>query len=256
MNNDHYANKLKRVANNVHAGHECLRGPSELRQINIGVNRVGLWGGQSALSGWSDLGGHSDWRLEGSYWSNVMKSQCFEGATGVCNEAGGARTQADPYGYIDGPPNSPGSGYMAITAGVQQSLVAAMFLMPEICSIVNYPPLVEYVDRVVSLGVHAAPDPCAAPDPRENPITCDPYRDDPSKPSTCKYYRKTWGPDPEKPGACIVDRSGKGRFTSIHGKSTKLLYSSSEVSRNWEEIRGNGSYCMLHPPKIKSVYLE
>lgn len=222
-----YADELRRVAANVHAADEQLRGPSELRQIHRGVDGVLIWGDESKFPG----------RVEGGYWASLLHSQCFDGARGSCNTGFGPRTQRDPYGYIDGPPNLPGWGYMGITAGVQRSMVAAMFVMPEICAIIDHPPLVEYVDRLHNAGGLTQPDPCAPPDPDEDPSACNPYY----YPSTsCRYYRVTWGPDPANPGQCI---RGSGRFALRHGTPVGLAYTSGQVEANWAALRGSASFC-------------
>ena len=180
----------------------------------------------------------------GAYWAEMLKAQCVEGATGTCVLSAGKRTSRDPYRYIDGPPLQPGGGYMYISIGPQRSLVATMFLMPRICSIVNYDPLVAYVDRVHSAGVIATPDPCAAPDPRESPTTCDPYRG-----TGCVYYRSTWGPDPANPSQCI--KNGTGRFPARHGVKAKYYYTSTQVESAWTQIRGQSKNCLRANAQIE-----
>ena len=236
MKDPRYADVLRQVGPNTHAENEADRGPSELRQIHRGVNGALLWGDDTKFPE----------REEGAYWDNLLRSQCFDGAPGKCNQSIGPRTARDPYGYIDGPPNLPASGYMNITAGAQRGLVATMFLMPQVCEIVNYRPLVEYVDRLHKVGRLTAPDPCAPPDPREDPNKCDAYRGGVG----CQYYRKTWGPDPANPGQCI--KNGKGRFASRHGEKLTIAYGATQVEANWERIRGTSEFCLL-PPRITSV---
>jgi hypothetical protein len=210
------------------------RGPHELDQVNQGETGP-VWGDFPDSMTALDIG---------AYWAEMLKAQCFEGATGTCVLSAGKRTSRDPYRYIDGPPLQPGGGYMYISIGPQRSLVATMFLMPRICSIVNYDPLVAYVDRVHSAGVIATPDPCAAPDPRESPTTCDPYRG-----TGCVYYRSTWGPDPANPSQCI--KNGTGRFPARHGVKAKYYYTSTQVESAWTQIRGQSKNCLRANAQIE-----
>ncbi|RFA29367.1 hypothetical protein CAI21_09885 [Alkalilimnicola ehrlichii] len=235
-----YANNLRQVADNVHADEVWLRGPSELRQINPGQHGVHLWGDEAKIPE----------QKESDYWGNLLRSQCFDGATGDCNPGFGARTQRDPYGYIDGPANRPGDDYAGITGGVQRALVATMFLMPEVCGIINHRPLVEYVDRLHNHGIHTSLDACAGPDPREDFDTCNPFS---SRDTRCEYYRVTWGPDPANPGQCI---RGAGRFTQYDQRPIRLLYTSHQVEANWEQLRGTDAFCRLPDGNemIQAVY--
>jgi hypothetical protein len=239
MRDDTYAKNLKKVGPNVHD--TAHSGPHELAQVHNGPNGP-VWGDVSPFGG-----SH----IEGSYWVNALKSQCFEGATGEwggCNPGIGPKTERDPYGYIDGPPNLPGSSYFVTSAGVQRAMVAAMMLMPEICEIINYDPLIEFIDRLDNVGIKAFPDPCAAPDPRENPSNCDAYRD-----RGCVYYKITWGPDPDNPGQCIKD--GIGRFPNRHGAKAGYGYTSWQVEANWPELRNTAGSC-LKPAKEKTMILR
>lgn len=232
-----YANNLKKTSVTT-LGLENYAGPHELEQVNKGPNGP-VWG-----DGFDNL---TDTNIN-SYWSDLLDSQCFDGARGTCNPNVGKKTFRDPYGYIDGPPNEPGTSYMSVSIGPQRALVASMFLIPRMCEIVNFPELVEYVDRVHSTGIQTANDPCAPPDPRENPETCDAYRLE-----GCKYYglnntgEATWGPDPSNPSQCIKNGPGQnGRFPESHG--TQLGsggYVSDQVEANWEEIRGKAPRCGL-----------
>lgn len=202
------------------------RGPHELDQINVGVNGP-IWGDFPDTMSSLEIG---------AYWAETLKAQCFFGATGTCVTSSGKRTSRDPYGFIDGPPIRAGAGYMYVSSGPQRTLAALMFLMPNACSIVNYEPLVEYIDRLQNTGIKAMPDPCAPPDPREDPLTCDPYRN-----TGCVYYRSTWGPDPTNPSQCI--RGNSGRFPAQDGTKPKFLYTSTQVETQWANIRGSTPSC-------------
>jgi len=218
-----YANNLKTAASQVHVSTNS--GPHELSQLMRGVNGV-VWGDISTF-----VGSY----IEGAYWEDLHTAQCYDGAVGPCSEAVGKKTLQDPYHFIDGPPPRPGSSYMQSSLGVQRSLVAMMFLMPEICEIVNYDDIVEYVGRIESSGVKTANDPCVTPDSRENPTTCDAYRN-----TGCLYYKVTWGPDPANPGSCIKTPTPPytkvGRFAAIDGATVGMAYTSFQVENNWETI--------------------
>lgn len=243
-----YANVLRTVGPNTHAANEADRGPAELRQIHT---RCHDYDGNGCDAGevvhiWGDEPNLSGSLFEGAYWGSMLKSQCFDGAAPEgtwpgyekCNISFGAKTQVDPYGYIDGPPNLSGSAYMTITAGIQRAIVASMFLMPEVCSIVNAPELVSYVDRLNDVGAQVTPDLCAPPDPRENPATCDAYRN-----KNCQFYGVTWGPvDPSVSGSGCI--KGGGRFTSRQGQPFDPNYITPQVESNWTALRGSNPSCM------------
>ncbi len=203
-----------------------LRGPHELDQVNTGA-KTPVWGDFPAAM--TDL----DIR---AYWGGLLKSQCFAGALGSCSVSSGKRTSRDPYGYIDGPPNRPGAGYLPVSLGPQKALVAEMFLIPQMCDIVNFDRLVEYVDRHVDVGLYTKDDPCAAPDPREDPLTCDVFRN-----VGCKYYGVTWGDSASSPGTCI--QNAVGRFPALHGTKIQPLYGTPAVESNWKRIRGVAASC-------------
>ncbi len=227
-----YGDNLQKTSSTL-LGFADLRGPHELEQVNSGVNGP-VWG---------DFPDEMSTTEVGSYWASLLQSQCFDGATGSCNPNIGKKTQRDPYGYIDGPPNKPGTSYMAVSIGAQRGLVATMFLIPEVCAIVDSPDLVKYVDRVHNHGIQTANDPCAPPDPREDPDSCDAYRS-----QGCRYYglsntgTATWGPDPANPSQCIRNRSGQnGRFPADNGRRLNYQFTSSQVEDSWDQIRGNTS---------------
>ncbi|WP_290582377.1 hypothetical protein [Ketobacter sp.] len=230
MKDTFYADVLSKTSTTL-LGYDDLRGPHELDQVNIGKNGP-IWGDYPDDMSETDIG---------AYWASALKSQCFDGATGSCNPNVGKKTSRDPYGYIDGPPNNPGTSYMSVSLGPMRSMVATMFLLPKMCDIVNYQPLVEYVDRVHKDGIKASDDPCAPPDPRESVSGCDAYRGG----DGCRYYGVTWGPDPSNPGMCITNGAGQnGRFPDRDGDRLNPGYPSSQVEDNWERIRGSQPTCL------------
>jgi hypothetical protein len=208
-------------------------GPLELAQVNLGENGP-IWGDTPAF-----LGKY----FHGAYWENLHASQCYDGAVGPCvPNSYGEKTQVDPYGYIDGPPNKPGTGYLSISLGPQRSFAASMYLMPEICEIVNYSDILTYVDRAANHGILTANDQCVTPDSRENQATCDAYRNE-----NCVYYGITWGPvNPNDMNSdCIKIATPPytkvGRFTTIDGTDVSPMYTSFQVENNWATIRGEGA---------------
>lgn len=227
-----YSNNLSTVSSHVHDS--VNHGPEELAQIHDGIN-FPVWGDTPAYQGKN---------FQGGYWGALKKSQCYDGATGVCcaddpNDAypcPGAKTQADPNGYIDGPPNIPGSNYMVTSLGVMRSFAAVMYLMPEVKRIVNYPQLLVYVDRLHNYGLKTKDDKCVTPDARELD-SCSPWDN-----TGCAYYGVTWGPiDPNNPDShCITTPTPPytkvGRFTELDGTKIEAYYTSRQVEDNWELI--------------------
>ncbi|KKP58451.1 MAG: hypothetical protein UR60_C0009G0004 [Candidatus Moranbacteria bacterium GW2011_GWF2_34_56] len=235
------ANLLKTVGPNVNSVKDD-RGPHELGQIHQG----------KTTPVWGDFTNYAGSYYLGAYWGSLLKSQCYDGATGICNTGIGKKTQLDPHGYIDGPPNRPGSNYMGSSLGVQKSFMAAMCLMPKIREIVNYENLVIYVNRIVDFGLVTANDPCTTPDSRENLTTCDPYRN-----TGCLYYGTTWGPiNPEDVDSdCIKNPNPPytkvGRFTALEGNHIGIAYGSGQVESNWTAIKalcGSTSSIDATPP--------
>jgi hypothetical protein len=158
---------------------------------------VALWGEQSSEQG---------------YWNYVMTDS-------------GSRSQKDPYGYIDGGRlSSTGASYQNITAQSHKGQVLATILMPALrvsWRTSHWPVLQEYVDRWVTLGVWAKPDPCA------------PYD------GVQANYGKTFGPDVNNPGKCI---QGGGRSSQFHGANKDGgQYKSAFVAAMWNAYRGQVS---------------
>ncbi len=153
---------------------------------------------------------------EGNYW------ECVE------NSSNGNKTQADPYGYIDGGP-VPGDYYQeCCTSQPWKTQMLAFHLMPEMKEIWWNQTLSDYVDRWVTHGAWTQPDPCA-------PLS------------------QGGGPNPERPGECILDpdlvpgstfddfecQEGKecGRFPERHGAlKNGGLRGSDFIDAMWEMV--------------------
>ncbi len=159
---------------------------------------VALWG--------DPTGSYSS--IESSYWNYIMTGS-------------GSKSTKDPYGHIDGGKLGPsGASYQNITVQSHKGEVLATLLMPALnvsWRPSQWPVMVEYVDRWVNHGVWALPDPCA------------PYDGIPEN------YGKTFGPDPNNPGKCIL---GSGRFPQYHGANKDGgQYRSPFVAAMWAAYR-------------------
>ena len=229
-----YANNVKTASS--HLWDRRFSGPSELAQVLPGANGP-VWG---------DIQPHlAAVNYHGSYWDSLMKAHCYDDSTIACNtNAGPNRTMLDPYGFIDGPPVMPASYYYGSSLGVQRAMVATMFLMPEVCDIINYDALIQYVDRTISHGRQSGNDPCVTPDSREDFANCDPYRN-----KGCLYYGVTWGPKnpADINSECITTPTPPynkaGRFSKLDGIAVGAVYTTNQVETNWEEIRGTAGSC-------------
>ncbi len=239
-----YANKLKQETSNINAIYGNDYGPHELGQIHKGVNRP-VWG---------DFTEYKGTYFHGAYWNSLVKSQCYDNATGICNPSIGKKNQLDPYGYVDGPPNKPGAGYMPIALGIQRGIVATMHLMPEIWEIINYKSIVDYVLRIDQYGIITNDDECVTPDTREDFGKCDPYRN-----KGCIYYGVTWGPtDPTNMQSdCIKTETPPytkvGRFSNLHGTPVIPVYTIKQVENNWFKIVDKNYQSNNYAPVIKNI---
>lgn len=220
------AHQLRKVAIDNHGNDRGELGPQELRQITRGVTGVLLWGdGPPYLRNGNEMV-NMDWR----YWADFKGSSCYDGAVNPGNPSRGKKTAADPYGYIDGPANKPGSAYMGVAFGGVRGLAAAMILMPEIRSIVNTDDPIEYADRVTRHGLWTSPDPVAIP-----------TVEDQTNGSTtwwsakgCVDWGVKWGVRPDDVRFAVED--GTGRFKSMHGKKQQMGYESGQAVKNWSTI--------------------
>lgn len=217
--------QLRRVAITNHGDDPGEVGPQELRQITRGVTGVLLWGDGQPIIRRGNALLEQDWR----YWAEITGSKCYDGYEGQGDPNRGQKTAADPYGFIDGPANKPGSSYMSVSLGPFRSFAAAMILMPEIRSIVNTDAPIEYVDRITRHGLWTWPDPVAVPS-KVDRETARPWW----APEGCKEWGKTWGPNLTDVRFAVED--GKGRFRSLHGHSLGGGYETAQASRNWPQI--------------------
>ncbi len=162
---------------------------TELYQVRRNVNGVAIWGSAPGEDGCrqGSFGGR------GRYWVDYTRR--------VLNGERGKATCGDPYGFIDGPAETPGVSYASCcSTGTYVSIALAMKIWPEFNSVANYPPLVEFADRIMDgAGWHVAGDQCVRIDPRESQ-SCDPYTES-NAASTCNYFGDTWG---EANGSCVT----------------------------------------------------
>ncbi len=174
------------------------------RYFVIGTNTGGLvlWGNMSN---------------DKSYWTYIMRTK-------------GNRSQADPYGYIDGGRTSEGA-YQVITAQSHKGEVLATHLMPSLQQAwhpTEWEMMQNYTDRWVMHGQWALPDPYAPFDGNE------------------ENYGKTFGPDPDRPGQAIA---GVGRFPERHGAVRDGgQYRSEYVAAMWDAYRASGEEAQKTPP--------
>lgn len=163
------------------------------------------------------------WNSEDNYWTNLVFDT-------------GSRTTPDPYGYIDGGHMPGGSYQFCCTAKPWKSTVTALHLMPELQPVWNHQLSMDYVQRWVTFGAWAQPDPCAPPTgvcvAGDNAgAACSTANADDvcsGEDGACDTtgswdsdYGVTYGPDGS--GGCIPDTDpsdGIGRFVLRHGVST------------------------------------
>lgn len=218
-------------------------GPQEIEQINAGVNGP-VWGDNGPVD--------PSQRIR-SYWGNLFGPHCWDDSPEPCIPIGDLvtnRSQGDPYGYIDGPAETPGEAYIAIAYTQQRAFLATAALLPSMCGLINYPALKEFVVRASTEGIKVTGDGCAPPDPREPP-DCIPYGDHPIPPWTnCAYAGVTWGPSnlSDLTSACIPNNSGgntgqTGRYSQMAPKplSTESSYRVTAIEDNWSEIEASGA---------------
>jgi len=228
LEDDSKADELRKIAISNHGDEIADLGPVELRQISRGVTGVLLWGDGPPYHRNGNTLTDMEWR----HWANMTEAHCFDSAIGgTCNIAAGKKTSGDPYGYIDGPAEKPGTNYMAVSFGSVRALAAAMILMPEIRSVINTDDPIEYVDRALRHGLWTYPDPVATI--ADDDQGCLPYY---TYVSGCDDWGVTWGPDPSDVRFAIED--GTGRFPSMDGNALvpTSSYESSAAKNNWATI--------------------
>lgn len=166
-------------------------------------SNITLWGG--------DVGD------ERAYWTLVTDAKCD-----------GDRTMADPYGWIDGG-QSPGAAYQTCcTSSPWKGTALALLLWPAARAVFNDEAFISYVERWMSVGTWAQPDPCA---PASGRCTeggghctgnCTGSPCGPSGAGSCVLSMDGYGHDfgPDGHGGCILDgdsSDGIGRFPYRHG---------------------------------------
>jgi hypothetical protein len=179
--------------------------------------------------------------LEANYW-NVL----------VDYNASGSRVVADPYRYIDGG-HRPLTSYQALCFGPEKGAALALILYPELRQIWNNDDFIRYVDRMVSVGGWAQPDPCApATGVCASGINVGQACTSASPPSVCGEgvscnlvarkaddYGHLYGPNGQ--GGCILDTDpsdGIGRFPQVHGSNRDSMgYGSGFANSLWSSFR-------------------
>jgi hypothetical protein len=207
----------------------------------------------------------------------------------MLNDPGYNLHYGDQYGLIDGGGNTVRlmDGYQQIIAGPVKGSALVGHLMPSVKEIWSDQNFYNYVDRFVSVGLWTQPDACAPPvgicQGGTNPgATCTTQTESIDSTrgyssavvgnsactggGTCNYndpttynqnYKITYGPNPAKPGQCILDKNlttgstfeafscepGKvcGRFPKRHGLYKNLTipsYRSSFTNGMWTNHRG------------------
>ncbi len=130
---------------------------------------------------------------ESAYWKTTITSNAGAGP----GTMSGSRTIRDPYGYIDGGGFEIGIGYQfATNSKPWKYTVLALYMLGLESAWSSNTDLIDYVERWVSSGVIALPDPCATYD------------------GIATNYGITYGPDSANPGQCI---KGSGRWPAKHG---------------------------------------
>jgi hypothetical protein len=205
--------KLRDLSVQNHHPAELLRGPQEIRQIRRGVTGMLLWGDAIPYD-FGDLKSMPNGSMSRRYWAELLASRNYRGQEPYGDPSTGNKTVADPYGYIDGPPNYPGYAYMGIGAAGTQGLAAIMILMPAVRDIVNSDAPIEFSDRVLRVGTWAAPDPVSPPPPNlvENVWNPGVFPG--------ATFGVAWGPRPDDIRFAFEDGSELGRFAASdwHGK--------------------------------------
>lgn len=218
------------IRNNVIASAATETSFQEDNQLRAGVGGRVIWGGAPEVTDWTQ-----------TYWSAAFGAKCYSGINpeSNCIDPLGNRATGDPYGYIDGPAQAPGSIYLPISAGTHIGHAALMLGWKEYCETANDQQPITWVDRyyypstTTASGQSLNTDNCAPPDPRE-PANCSPYPQFPAPAgNNCLYYggrtgatdgNSTWGPLPSNPSQCVPNNSNgntgqTGRFSWLHGKT-------------------------------------
>jgi len=203
-------NVLKTIAANIYNDNKNLRGPQELRQIKRGKTGVILWGDGFPFLYPGNLYPSGETRRP---WSDVLAGKAYRTHPGPPNTTQGKRTQADPYGYVDGPTLQPGSAYFgSATAGIR-SLAALMCMMPRAREIINTDMPIEYAERAMRFGIWNNRDPVMAP-PYPQADTESIYSGGFPK---ANYFGKVYGPTPADVRFAFLDPLVQGRYLGRNG---------------------------------------
>ena len=170
----------------------------------------------------------------------------------------GNRASGDPYGFIDGPPGVPTTSYFAVSNRARIDWAGIGLAIPELCEVINFPPLFEFVERYLSDGAQTQPDPCAPPSEADIASgVCAVFTS-----RNCVDYglvnngTARWGPDPRDPSQCIANnrlltftngtwietveqRGDRGRFPRFHGGKITTLPST--FDEQYLAFKGNRS---------------
>ena len=146
---------------------------------------------------------------EEAYWKLVVSGE-------------GYRTQADPYGFVDGGPFSGGYYDFCCVYKPWKGEALPQLLSAPLAAIVGSPHLLAFVRRRHALGTWALPDPCAPPTGScsDGSGRCAGWLGKPcgAGKGTCaldmRDYGVLFGPSNASKGACIP---GGGRFPDLHG---------------------------------------
>jgi len=151
-------------------------------------------------------------------------------------EGGGANSERDPYGYIDGG-WKPGHNYQddcVTSPWIGEALT--FHLLPEMKSVWNNTNFFDYIDRWMTTGgALTQPDPYS-PAPI---LTTEQWEN-----REAHGYGTSWGPDPKNEGEAILDNDpsdGIGRFPHLNGVSGGLrAYAIAFQLEMWDAYRGMG----------------
>jgi hypothetical protein len=186
------------------------RGPQTMRQIMRGRTGVQLWGGGDRIRIAATETPRESVRV---YWGEFFGNRRWDGSADP-QDITGQKTQGDPHLYIDGPVSNPMGGYADTSAGPARLFAFMCLTQPKFLDVVNTTDIIEYVDRFMTHGRWAYPDPLAIPTATDMELgwPCHPIEQDGSQ---CEDYRTLWGPSAADWRFAIED--GTGRHISFHG---------------------------------------
>jgi hypothetical protein len=201
---------------------------TELYQVHRGVHGQPIWGDRCEGGGLP--GGN------GFYWGGYTAS--------VRGKSSSKRTCGDPYGYIDGPAEQPGTAYaQCCSTGLYVSIGLAMKIWPEFERVANYSAMREFAERVMDgAGWWVLGDQVAAIDPREADA-CSPYAD---ARRTCTYFGVTWGQKADGTPVTIAEAKAAGHpdpgprwpDASYHLRGRPELLRARPGSVYWDKLKG------------------